>query len=208
MPTTINLQGRLGAIRVPPGWQKPCKAGQWRDGVLAASTSVGLGSSYFPFDDVPAGLAPDGNGGIFVLTTCNWEPGQGPFALRRISAIGKSALRVEFGNPTFWAANRGLWSEGTLVPSGSGRCIVVWAKDFDHFTIMAQCYDQNGQPLWNNGNPINASGGFNWAWRMPLNLLAEPDGRRILRLNQTGAGRKTSIGPGQRRNQGLGLASS
>jgi len=159
MPSTINLEGRFGAIRVPPGWQKPCKAAQWGDGVLAASTKVDKVPSDFripPIDDVPAGLAPDGNGGIFVLTTCTGDWRQGPFALRPISAIGKFALLVEFGNPIFWTNVRGAWSEGTLVPSGSGRCIVVWAKDWDHEGIVAQCYDQNGQPLWNNGNPIIA----------------------------------------------------
>src|SRR6266480_4671209 len=95
MPTTINLQGRLRTIRVPPGWQKPCKAAQWGDGVLAVGGASPLAPSWRRRDDIPVTVAPDGSGGAFVLTTGNqgWfrDVTQGPFALRPISATGKSA---------------------------------------------------------------------------------------------------------------------
>jgi hypothetical protein len=92
MPTAINLGKGFGAIHVPPGWQKPCKAGQWSDGVLAASTSISLPSGQrWDVYDVPAGLAPDGAGGVFVLTKCTPDRSpDGPFALRPISATGRT----------------------------------------------------------------------------------------------------------------------
>jgi hypothetical protein len=83
---TINLEGRFGKIHVPPSWQKPCKAGQWGDAVLAVrSESAFSDPNPYPFNDIPVSLAPDRNGGISVLSTCR---GSGAYGRVRICVCG------------------------------------------------------------------------------------------------------------------------
>ena len=183
MPITINLDGRYGIIRVPGDWQKPCEAGQWGLGVLAVAITPIPNPYGLPWkvDAVPVGLASDGAGGVFVLTRSIPNLSQdGPFALQPISATGRPAALVEFGGPRAWIGLLGFTPEGAVVPSGSGRCIFAWANDYAHLGVVAQRYDQNGQPLWNNGNPITASTMFGFAGDgsgVRSNLLAEPDGK-------------------------------
>ena len=97
------------------------------------------------------------------VSLCRWAGEaftEGPFALQPISATGRAAALVQLGDPNY----RGLVGpylptmDAALVQSGSGRCIVAW-EDVPSYggLLVAQRYDQNGNPLWNNGNPIIAS---------------------------------------------------
>jgi hypothetical protein len=182
---TSNFPG-FGKIRIPPGWGKPCKAGQWNDGVLTAS-SISL---YPPVtslnNDIPLEIAPDGSGGAFVLTICNDDRftifTQGPFALRPISATGKASTPILFGDRSAWVGVVGFWSEAVVVPSGPGRCILAGAKtQFSGFGgggFHAQRFDQISTPLWNGGNPIEVSPQFSPSRSLgnPNNLVGEADG--------------------------------
>lgn len=179
MSPTVDLQGRFGKIKIPPGWQKPCKASQWNDGVLVAS-SVALPNVYTTtnFDDIPISIAPDGAGGVFVLTACNLHlPGsQGPLALRPIGPTGKPAAEVRFGigDPIGWIGVLGVWCEGVVVPSGTGRCIVVWGKDQHVVGPVAQRFDQMTNPLWPNPVPLTTITGYHGFQNA---IVAEPDGQ-------------------------------
>jgi hypothetical protein len=104
-----------GSTWIPPGWQKPCSARQWNDGVLAVS-SVASGPpvqniSLTLFDDLPVAIVPDGAGGALILTTCSiFVPGSlGPFALRAIGPTGTRSQLVETSDPRTWIGVLGIW---------------------------------------------------------------------------------------------------
>jgi hypothetical protein len=185
MAKTTNFPG-IGKFHVPPEFQRPCKAAQWNDGVFVA----GLTSSYNPslnasLNDIPVGIAPDGLGGAFVLTILNqnWfvAPGQGPFALRPITATGRASSPILFGDPSGWVGLLGQWSEAVVVPSGPGRCILAGGKTqtgFGSNILDGQRFDQSSTPLWNGGNPVPVSTAFPGTPGQPSpnNLVGEPDG--------------------------------
>ena len=181
MPT-IDFQGPIGRINIPRGWQKPCRAAQWNDGVLVAST-VGTypvpGFSPTKYDDLPLALAPDGAGGVFVLSSCHvfFPYNRGPLNLRPVSATGKAAKEVRIGgDPSAWIGVLGVWCEAAVVPSGLGRCIVVWGEDQFVAGPVAQRFDQLGDPLWQGGNPVPLITPPGW-YTFQNNFVAEPDGQ-------------------------------
>ena len=165
------------ALRFPQKFTRPCSAAQWRDGVLTVSTTAALSNppQFRQFDDIPIGLAPDRSGGAFVLAAASavsWG-GQGPLSLARISPTGVRGPVTVLSLPHAWIGVLGVWSDGAIVASDSGRCIVVWSDHQFHAGLVAQRYDSAGAPSW-NPDPVTAStatpGSFS------TGIVAEPDG--------------------------------
>src|SRR5262245_3662485 len=165
------------SLRFPQRFTRPCSAAQWREGVLTARTTAITSNPTkdWPFDEIPIGLAPDGYGGAFVLaaaTAVSWW-GQGPLSLARISPTGVRGPVTVFSLPLAWIGALGVWCDGAIVSSGSGRCIVVWADDQFHAGLVAQRYDSAGTPSW-NPDPITASTAA--IIGRSAAIVAEPDG--------------------------------
>jgi len=131
------------------------------------------------WDDAPVGIVPDGSGGAFVLTTCieDWPYRRGPYRLARLSPTGVRGPVIPFGNSiAAWVGVLGYWSEGAIVTSGPGRCIVAWARDWDwaHERVVAQRYDTAGAALW-QPNPVKANSVLQ-GLPSKISLVAESDG--------------------------------
>jgi hypothetical protein len=169
------------AFQFPRGFTRPCRAAQWNDGVLTTRTtavSPNPPSQQWQFDDFPIGLAPDGSGGAFVLVASSWVGWpytQGPLSFARISPTGIRGPVTALSPPIAWVGVLGVWSDGAIVGSGSGRSIVVWAdSQLYGGRLVAQRYDVAGQPSW-TPDPVTASSappdrGFS------SGIVAEPDG--------------------------------
>jgi hypothetical protein len=69
MAPRIDLPGPLGRIDVPLRWRRPCSVNHWGEGVLVAATPPIDPDGWWMFSEVPNGIAGDGNGGAFVLST-------------------------------------------------------------------------------------------------------------------------------------------
>jgi hypothetical protein len=169
-----------GNIHIPPNWKKPCSAKQWNDGILAVSSITSLNvPGLTMFDDLPSAIAPDGVGGAFVLTVCDiFVPmSLGPFALRAIGPTGVRSNLVKYQDPLAFIGVIGVWEEAVIVPSGSKRCIVLWANDQMYSDLSGQRYDETLAPLWQNGTPVKVSRNFYAGSISKSSLIAEPDGK-------------------------------
>jgi hypothetical protein len=171
--SSIYLPG-YGGIHIPPGWMKPCAGKQWNNGVLAVDWPPIGGFSFF---ETPAGLAPDGEGGVFLLSTGRqlWlNHTGGSYTLRHVSAAGAVSAALDFLQPITDVGALGPEPQAAVVPSGSGKCIVLWGWHQNVSSLVAQRFDTSLKDTW--GGRIRVVSPEPYRTGEPSNLVAEPDG--------------------------------
>jgi len=131
----------------------------------------------WPFFETPGGLAPDGQGGVFLLATSRgfWlSKTGGSYALRHISEAGVVGAPLDFMPPIVDAGVLGPNPQAAVVPSGPGHCVVLWGWHQGGPSLFAQRFDTSLNGTW-GAHPRLVSNETYW----PLatsNLVAEPDG--------------------------------
>src|SRR5262249_24752126 len=122
-------------------------------------------------------LAPDGQGGVFLLSTGRqlWTSHTcGSYTLRRISDAGVVSTAHDFFPAQGDVGVIGPEPQAAVVPSGPGRCIVLWGWHQSGPWLSAQRFDASLHGSW-SGPPRVVSREIYTA-SIPSNLVAEPDG--------------------------------
>ena len=120
------------------------------DGVLAWADSSGLPICVDTTEQIKVKLAPDGNGGAYMvwMDKRNYELSREDLYIQRVNSSGTIQFQAN-GIPLITQPNKQVLPR--IVYDGLGGAIIVW-EDFRNddlvSDIYSQCIDSNGQKLW------------------------------------------------------------